>query len=81
MIRAQDRDALRAHLGERGVSSGVYYPLGLHMQKCFAELGYGEGDFPVTEQACGEVLALPVYPELADEQIVYATEQIKAFYA
>jgi dTDP-4-amino-4,6-dideoxygalactose transaminase len=71
------RDALKQKLGERGVGSGVYYPLGLHQQQCFAYLGYKEGDLPVTEQACREVLALPVYPELTEEQVRYAAQQVR----
>jgi dTDP-4-amino-4,6-dideoxygalactose transaminase len=68
VIRARERDGLQAFLKERGVGSAVYYPLGLHMQKCFADLGYRAGDFPVTEKAGREVLALPMYAELTREQ-------------
>lgn len=69
VVRVQNRDAVRKRLGERGIGSGVYYPLGLHEQKCFAHLGFKRGDFPETEKACEEVLALPVFPELQPEQI------------
>jgi dTDP-4-amino-4,6-dideoxygalactose transaminase len=63
------RDALQKFLADRKVGSAIYYPVPLHLQKCFATLGYEEGTLPVTEQACREVLSLPVYPELtADEQ-------------
>ena len=71
------RDAVKQKLAERAVGSGVYYPLGLHQQECFAYLGYKEGDLPVTEQACREVLALPVYPELTEEQVRHAAEQVR----
>jgi dTDP-4-amino-4,6-dideoxygalactose transaminase len=81
VLRAQDRDALRKHLGEQGVSSGVYYPLSLHQQPCFAALGYKEGDFPVSEQAAREVLALPVFPEMTEEQQDHVVASIKQFYA
>jgi dTDP-4-amino-4,6-dideoxygalactose transaminase len=80
VIRAKKRDELQAFLKEKGVGSGVYYPLGLHMQKCFADLGYKEGDFPVTEKACREVLALPIYPELTDAQQDYVVSCIGEFY-
>ncbi len=76
-LPADQRDAVKQKLAERGVGSGVYYPLGLHQQQCFAYLGYKEGDLPVTEQACREVLALPVYPELTAEQVEYAARQVR----
>jgi dTDP-4-amino-4,6-dideoxygalactose transaminase len=72
---------LRAFLADRGIGAAVYYPLSLHLQPCFEELGYEEGDFPVAEQASREVLALPVFPELVEseqEEVVHAFEE---FYA
>lgn len=79
-IRAERRDELRAHLNEKEVASGVYYPLALHRQKCFEGLGYSEGDLPETERACREVLSLPVCPELTEDQITYAVECVEKFY-
>ncbi|MDB5295231.1 MAG: wbpE [Phycisphaerales bacterium] len=75
--RTGTRDAVKAKLAARGVGAAVYYPLGLHQQKCFAGLGYNEGDFPVTEQACREVLALPVYPELPEAEVRYAAAELR----
>jgi dTDP-4-amino-4,6-dideoxygalactose transaminase len=81
VIRVPRRDELHAHLREQGIGAAVYYPLSLHQQQCFAELGGKAGDFPVSEKAASEVLALPVFPELTDEQIVYVAETIKSFLA
>ena len=80
VIRAKRRDALMAFLKERGVGSAIFYPLGLHEQGCFASLGYRKGDFPETEKATAEVLALPIYPELAPEQQDRVVFSILEFY-
>ena len=71
------RDAVRQRLTDAGVGTEIYYPFPLHTQPCFADLGYRTGDFPVAERACGEVLALPVYPELPDDQVRYAADQVR----
>jgi dTDP-4-amino-4,6-dideoxygalactose transaminase len=81
VIRAKRRDELGGYLKEHGVGSEVYYPLPLHLQPCFAELGYKAGDFPESEKAAAETLALPIYPELQPAQQKYVVEKIKAFYA
>jgi dTDP-4-amino-4,6-dideoxygalactose transaminase len=74
-----NRDSLMEHLKNRGVGAKVYYPIPLHRQECFFYLGYKEGDFPESEKAARETLALPVYPELSEAQQVYVVEAIKSF--
>jgi dTDP-4-amino-4,6-dideoxygalactose transaminase len=79
-VRVRHRDRLRAYLAERGVATDVYYPLPLHLQPCFASLGYRQGDFPAAEQAAEATLALPMYPELSEAQQVYVVTQMADFY-
>jgi dTDP-4-amino-4,6-dideoxygalactose transaminase len=79
-VRVRHRDRLRAYLSEHGVGTDVYYPLPLHVQPCFAPLGYRKGDFPAAEQAAEETLALPMYPELSEAQQVYVVQQVADFY-
>lgn len=76
VVRVKNRDQVKQRLAERGVGSAIYYPLGLHAQECFAYLGTKLGDLPQTERACAEVLALPIYPELKEEEIRYVAEQL-----
>ncbi|HLL89098.1 MAG TPA: DegT/DnrJ/EryC1/StrS family aminotransferase [Tepidisphaeraceae bacterium] len=78
VVRVPDRDAVKKRLADKGVGSAVYYPLGLHEQQCFQYLGYEKGDLPETERACGEVLALPVYPELPEEHVRYVAKELLA---
>ncbi len=79
VVRSPRRDQLRAYLKANGVGSEIYYPLPLHRQACFSDLGYQEGDFPVSEQAACEVLALPVYPGLTSEDIAYVAGLLRSF--
>lgn len=80
VIRARKRNQLQAYLKERGVETAIFYPRPLHLQKCFAYLGYKAGEFPEAEKAAREVLALPIYPELTFEQQTYIVGCIQDFY-
>ena len=79
-VRVEDRDGLREHLKSAGIGHSVYYPVPLHLQECFSELGGRAGQFPHAEQACREVLALPVYPELNEEQQRCVVDAVSRFY-
>jgi len=81
VIRCADRDALQTHLKNQGIGSEVYYPLPLHLQPCFSDLGYKKGDFPVSEKLAAESLALPVHGEIAAEDLDYVCDSIRSFYA
>ena len=78
VIRVPNRDAVREKLNQAGVGNAVYYPLPLHLQECFADVGMKPGDLPHSERASREVLALPIYPELTEEQIRYVAQQVLA---
>lgn len=81
VIRVPRRDELQKHLEAQGIATGLHYPIPLHLQTAFAHLGYKEGDFPVTEKAAKEILSLPMYPELTEEQIQYVSSGIRGFFA
>ncbi len=81
VIRAPRRDALRAFLADRDIGSEVYYPLPLHLQESLLYLGYKPGDFPAAERAAHEVLALPIYPELREDEVETVVDAIRTFYA
>lgn len=80
VMRAPRRDELQAHLKSQGVTSRVYYPVSLHLQKCFAFLGGKEGDCPVSEMLSRETLALPIFPELTMEEQMYIADAVQEFY-
>jgi dTDP-4-amino-4,6-dideoxygalactose transaminase len=80
VIRVRERDRLRKFLQDEGIGTEIYYPLSLHLQECYAFLNHRSGDFPVSEKASEEVLALPIYPELKEEQQDYVADRIRAFY-
>ncbi len=75
----RNRDELRSFLSEKNISTEIYYPLPLHLQKCFASLGYKEGTFPESEKAANESIALPIFPELSQDQLTYVVEKIDGF--
>lgn len=81
VISADRRGQLRAHLHAHGIGTEVYYPLPLHLQTCFADLGYKKGDFPVSELLAERALALPVHPDVTATDIEYVCSTIKAFYS
>ena len=78
--RSETRDELQKFLNDNGVSTGLHYPVPLHQQECFKNLGYDKGDFPVTEELAETGLSLPMFPELNDEQIGYVADKIKEFF-
>lgn len=79
-ILAQNRDQLADYLKQNEVAYSIYYPMPLHLQKCFSYLGYKKGDFPVAEKICNEVLALPIYPEITEEEVDFVCQTINSFY-
>ena len=80
VIRAKDRDNLQIFLRENGIGTGLHYPIPLHLTQAYSHLGHKKGDFPIAEKLSNEILSLPMYPELTEEEIDYVCEKIKAFY-
>ncbi len=77
VVRVAERDRVAAALGEAGVATGVHYPVPIHLQPAYAHLGLGAGSFPVAERAAGEILSLPIYPEITDEQVDYVADVLR----
>ncbi len=78
-LRVQDRDKLQHHLNEFTIGNMIYYPVPLHLQECFKDLGYQEGDCPESEKAANEVLSIPIYPELTESQLSYVVDVLNQF--
>ncbi len=80
-IQTPKRDGLISYLGEKGISCGIHYPVPVHLQKAYSFLKLKNGGYPVAERCCAELVSLPMYPELRDEQIEYVASEIKRFYS
>jgi dTDP-4-amino-4,6-dideoxygalactose transaminase len=78
-IRLQHRDSLISYLKEQGINCGIHYPIPLHLQPAYAQLGYQKGQFPISEQLAQEIVSIPIYPELTNEQCQYIVDHIKKF--
>ncbi|MCX8012220.1 MAG: DegT/DnrJ/EryC1/StrS family aminotransferase, partial [Desulfobacterota bacterium] len=81
VIRVKKRNELRDFLAQAGIGTEIYYPIPLHLQECYRHLGYQPGDFPESEKAAQETLALPIYPELTNHQQDYVVKKIKEFFS
>ena len=79
VILVDDRDGLQKYLDSKGIATGLHYPLPLHLQKAYSDLGYKKGDFPITENIAGRLLSLPMFPELSQNQIQYVVQSIKEY--
>jgi dTDP-4-amino-4,6-dideoxygalactose transaminase len=81
VVHTPERDRLREHLSERGIASGLHYPIPLHLQKAYSHLGYGEGDFPVSERNSSSNITLPIFPEITPEQQEEVAEGLRDFFS
>jgi dTDP-4-amino-4,6-dideoxygalactose transaminase len=80
VIRSQRRDELRTYLAEKGITTLIHYPTAIHLQEVYSHLGYKAGDFPASEKVISEIITLPIYPSLKEEEIHYICTTIKEFY-
>jgi dTDP-4-amino-4,6-dideoxygalactose transaminase len=81
VVRVENREALMEHLKNLGVATGLHYPIPIHLQPAYSELGYKRGDFPITEAYAESILSLPIFPELDDEKVAYVVDGIRDFFA
>jgi len=81
VIRVKERDALADHLRRKGIGTGIHYPIPIHLQEAYKELGHKKGDFPVAERLAGEILSLPMYPELGEEGVAAVVDAVRSFYS
>jgi dTDP-4-amino-4,6-dideoxygalactose transaminase len=81
VVTAEKRNELRTFLKSMHIDTGLHYPVPLHLQPCFASLGYQKGDFPLTEHLADSCISLPMFPEITEEQVRYVADQVKSFYA
>ena len=79
IVETEWRDALREHLAAHEIQTGIHYPIPIHLQRAYKDLGYGQGDFPETERLANNMLSLPIFPELRREQIEWVAEEIAEF--
>jgi dTDP-4-amino-4,6-dideoxygalactose transaminase len=79
VVRTADREGLMDHLKKAGIGTGIHYPIPLHLQKAYAEMNYGKGDFPVAERAAAEIVSLPMFPQLTAEQQARVVEEMLGF--
>jgi len=81
VVRVSEREALMEYLKKMGVATGLHYPIPIHLQPAYAELGYRQGDFPITEAYAETIVSLPIFPELDDEKVAYVVEGIREYFA
>jgi dTDP-4-amino-4,6-dideoxygalactose transaminase len=79
VVRVQDREALLAYLSEAGIGAGIHYPIPLHLQKAYQHLNYKKGDYPVTERVAAEIVSLPMFPQMTNEQVDEVAKRVKEF--
>jgi len=81
VVRVQDREAMQAHLAEAGIGTGIHYPIPLHLQKAYRQLGHKKGDFPVTERVAAEIVSLPMFPQMTEAMQDLVAQSVKEFLA